>query len=428
VFYVETLLTAQFVFSDIELSSSGGRVRGYQFVVADAETTGLWYNPIRFDSHPLMTDPDRIEDWQIQADKAVSLLETMPSTLAAAPSAAGSHGQDACYGGLSGVGTTDLHCWGSVGPGTITEVDWAPAADIFSVNNATNVSLSMSQLVRIYGDDSGWALGSWQGFAFGVNLGELEVQSPPEVPGGTATVNGTPGLETTLGPAPSGTNLTCEVTAGPDEGSVTLAADGTPTYANADPATPGDHTFQVSCTDDLGQEASGDYTVTTRALPTAEDKTATIDKQHPDPVIFVPDVNAAGPVTGVVSTQPDEGTVSIDPATGAVTYTPVADPALGEHTFSVTWTDEYGQTVTQNFTVTVVTAPEPTEPATSPTEPVAPTVQDQPANVPDSVNTGGTTPATTRPLLAIIGGMLLMAGAAGTGFGWSRRRIDGSED
>jgi hypothetical protein len=227
---------SHFDISNIQLRSTTGVLKGYRFFIADTEST------------------NGLEKWEVSSNKPIDLLETIP----AAAHENGEH--DACDAILGGLGTNSVVCQSTVA----VTADGSVGAAIFSVDNATDLRVALTEAIRQY-DNGGWrTMNNGQGFGFGVKVDNLQVVAPP--------------------------------TAAPKETTVNY------------------------------------------------DETAN----------FTPDVHGEGPFTGEITTAPESGTAQIN-TDGTVSFTPPADAINGgDYHFTITWTDDMGQTVAQNYTVHVL--------------------------------------------------------------------------
>ncbi|MEV7974061.1 tandem-95 repeat protein [Cellulomonas sp. NPDC089187] len=134
----------------------------------------------------------------------------------------------------------------------------------------------------------------------------------------------------------------------PSEGTAVLNPDGSITVTSAAP-TSGEITLEYTVTDAMGQTATGTLTVTVLTL-TVEDIRTRTPFQTPVTV----DVLAGAQGTGVTLAslaQPGIGSARIDES-GTITYLP-ADGFAGADSFTVTVTDEVGQTAVARVDVTV---------------------------------------------------------------------------
>ncbi|MEV7972369.1 Ig-like domain-containing protein, partial [Cellulomonas sp. NPDC089187] len=133
-----------------------------------------------------------------------------------------------------------------------------------------------------------------------------------------------------------------------EAGQTVLNQDGTITFTPAAGFT-GEATFTYEVTDTFGQTSTGTITVTVVAL-TAEDITAQTPYEKAIDLRVIDAATGLGvTVTGVGT--PLNGTATVN-ADGVVTYTPAAGFS-GTDTFTVTFSDQLGQTTTATVTVTV---------------------------------------------------------------------------
>ncbi|MFC4223772.1 Ig-like domain-containing protein [Lysinibacter cavernae] len=111
----------------------------------------------------------------------------------------------------------------------------------------------------------------------------------------------------------------------------------------------GVHTVQVKYTDDAGQTVTIEYSVTVQAKPVANGSTATVATGGTH--TFARNVQSASTALSTNVEQPDEGSV-VEDADGKLVFT-AGDASVGDHTFRVTYTDEFDQAATATYTVTV---------------------------------------------------------------------------
>ncbi len=188
----------------------------------------------------------------------------------------------------------------------------------------------------------------------------VTVQEKPSATGGSVIIptNGshTFDADPQTDPAVAGSSIaSATISVLPASGVTTAAPDGAVTYDGTGVA-PGEYTFTATFTDDLGQTATADYTVTVQAVPTAVGGTATIPLNgsttfQADPTAD-PDVPSASIVSATIATAPSAGVATVDAATGEVVFDAAGVPA-GDYTFTVEFRDDLGQTVLATYTVTV---------------------------------------------------------------------------
>ncbi|MEV7973747.1 Ig-like domain-containing protein, partial [Cellulomonas sp. NPDC089187] len=148
-----------------------------------------------------------------------------------------------------------------------------------------------------------------------------------------------------------------------EAGEVLLNDDGTITFTPEAGFT-GEAVFTYVATDTFGQTSTGTITVTVVAL-TAEDITAQTPYEKAIDLAVLDTASGLGVTVSEVS-APGHGTATVN-ADGVVTYTPAAGFS-GTDTFTVTFTDQLGQTTTATVTITVAErVPDP--PVTTPADP-----------------------------------------------------------
>lgn len=183
------------------------------------------------------------------------------------------------------------------------------------------------------------------------------VQAPPTATGGSASIalNGSHTFQAAPkadAGVPGASIAGAAVSVPPSAGSATVDVSGAVVF-DATGVAPGTYVFDVTFTDDLGQTVTVTYTVTVTSPPTAAGSTSAIIGLD-DSADFT--VSLTGPVTGSQLTKaPAAGVVTHSP-TGAVSFD-AAGIASGTYTFEVTFSDDFGQTTTVPFTVTVQAAP-----------------------------------------------------------------------
>jgi hypothetical protein len=181
----------------------------------------------------------------------------------------------------------------------------------------------------------------------------VSVVDGPGVVGGTAVVP--LGGSHTFDAAPDSATgiVSAEVVQTPTAGTVTADVSGEVTY-DAGTAVAGVYRFQVAFTDDLDQTSIAAYTVTVQGDPTLTGGSAVVPMAGSHTFAAAP-VTTGEIVSAVVSTAPTAGTVTAD-ASGSVVFT-AGDAAAGVYAFDVTLTDDFGQTGSAHFQVTVQAAP-----------------------------------------------------------------------
>lgn len=147
--------------------------------------------------------------------------------------------------------------------------------------------------------------------------------------------------------------VSAEVVQTPTAGTVTADVSGEVTY-DAGTAVAGVYRFQVAFTDDLDQTSIAAYTVTVQGDPTLTGGSAVVPMAGSHTFAAAP-VTSGEIVSAVVSTAPAAGTVTAN-ASGSVVFT-AGDAAAGVYAFDVTMTDDFGQTGSAHYQVTVQAAP-----------------------------------------------------------------------
>nr|WP_243848720.1 Ig-like domain-containing protein [Lysinibacter cavernae] len=126
----------------------------------------------------------------------------------------------------------------------------------------------------------------------------------------------------------------------PRQGAVSVAADGAITFTPGD-AKPGEYTFTVTYTDDLGQSTTQDFTVTVYEVLAAADDTATLPWVRGSEIdVLSNDAGDDVTITTATSTGPDAGTVEI--RDGKLFFTPSTEREWAVDELSYVETLEYG--------------------------------------------------------------------------------------
>nr|WP_276582052.1 Ig-like domain-containing protein [Cellulomonas sp. RIT-PI-Y] len=181
----------------------------------------------------------------------------------------------------------------------------------------------------------------------------VSVVDGPGVIGGTAVVP--LGGSHTFDAAPDSATgiVSAEVVQTPTAGTVTADVSGEVTY-DAGTAVAGVYRFQVAFTDDLDQTAIAAYTVTVQGDPTLTGGSAVVPMAGSHTFDAAP-VTTGEIVSAVVTQAPAAGAVTVT-AAGSVVFD-AGDAAAGVYAFDVTLTDDFGQTGSAHFQVTVQAAP-----------------------------------------------------------------------
>jgi titin len=171
-----------------------------------------------------------------------------------------------------------------------------------------------------------------------------------------------------------------------------LTMDSTTGAITGMPTTAGSENFTLTATDNVGQTASGGATVLISADPTISTATLPGGQVGVAYIQSVAGTDGTNPYGWSVTNGALPTGLTLDPTTGAITGTP-ATP--GADTFTVTVTDDDGQTASEGFTITVASAPTPPAPPASPlaiTTTSLPDAQDGTTYDQTIVGTGGTAP------------------------------------
>ncbi|MFC4223095.1 Ig-like domain-containing protein [Lysinibacter cavernae] len=228
----------------------------------------------------------------------------------------------------------------------------------------------------------------------------VNVQARPVATGASATIGMGESYDFAASVISTGTLAALSIQTAPAQGLVEVA--GQTIRFSAGEAEPGSYAFVVLVADNLGQTTTATYTVTVQAAPVVTGiKSATIAQGTS--TTFNPAVVTTGGLDRVVlSTAPTGGTVTVNQATGAVTFNS-GSAAAGDYPFTVTYTDNVGQSVQRGFTVTV-------QSALTATGGSATIGEGQTFTFPDSVSTSGTVASQTLTTLPSLGTAVLVPG------------------
>lgn len=152
-----------------------------------------------------------------------------------------------------------------------------------------------------------------------------------------------------LNPAVVDTATGLAVGSEPKAGSVTIAEDGSIGF-NAEGLATGNYSFTIIATDDLGQSTSQSYTVTVQGGPTASGATGFVELGGS--LSFQQNGVTSGSFESITASDLSNG-ASVSLEDGKITFHAGTAPA-GDYPFTVTYTDDLGQSVIAEYLVTVL--------------------------------------------------------------------------